>query len=345
MAGTFLGFPFDDEIFLHEWGQAPDPVLTAILQSGAVVMDSKIQKMIENDGNVFTIPFYNVLSGKTVNYDGETDITATETDGGSQTGVVFGRATAHTARDFIGELIGNDPMGNIARGIARFWNKQNQSELLNILNAVLQVSGTTAGYAKTFHETHILDKSSSTAVPYEVGETDANDLATQALGDNKGLFSLAIMHSNVAKTLENKKLLEYWKYTDANGIQKNLNIANWNGYVVIIDDGVGAKAVGGSGENKGLIKYPTYLLGTGVIRMAHGKVKVPAEIARDAYKNGGQETLITRERLVLHPNGFSFDVTKMASESPTFEELGNKANWDIKFDPKSIPMAVLYTNG
>lgn len=345
MAGEFLGFPFDEELFLHEWGQAPDPVLTAILNSGAVVMDSTIQNMIKNDGNVFTIPFYNVLTGDVINYDGQTDIKSTETDGGSQTGVVFGRATAHTARDFVGELIGNDPVGNIARSVGRFWNKKNQLELLNILNAILQVTSTTAGYAKTFHETHVLDKGSTTATPYEIGETDANDLATLAMGDNKGLFSLAIMHSNVAKTLENKQLLEYWKYTDANGIQKNLNIANWNGYTVIVDDGVGSTPVGGSGENKSLLKYPTYLLGTGIIRMARGKLKVPVETSRDPYTNGGQETLITRQRLVLHPNGFSFDTTKMASQSPTFAELGNKANWQLKFDPKAIPVAVLYTNG
>ena len=104
MAGTFLGFPFDEEIFLNRWGKKPDPTLTAILNSGAVVYDSTIQEMIQDRGNVFTIPFYNVLTGTPINYDGETDITDNETDGGSQTGVVFGRAIGHTARDFVKEL-------------------------------------------------------------------------------------------------------------------------------------------------------------------------------------------------------------------------------------------------
>ena len=257
MAGTFLGFPFDEEIFLNRWGKKPDPTLTAILNSGAVVYDTTIEEMIQDRGNVFTIPFYNVLTGTPINYDGETDITDNETDGGSQTGVVFGRAIGHTARDFVKELIGNDPMGNIADSIGFFWDKQNQIELLNILKAVCAITSTSSGYAKTFHDTHVLDLTSATATPYVIGETDANELTTKAMGDNKKLFSLAFMHSDVAKTLENKQLLEYWKYTDKNGIQKPLNIANWNGYTVIIDDGVGKVAVGGSGANKDLYKYHT----------------------------------------------------------------------------------------
>ncbi|MFQ9846659.1 MAG: coat protein [[Clostridium] leptum] len=251
MAGTFLGFPFDEELFYDSWGEAPDPVRTAIVDSGAMVSDSVISAQIQNKGNLYTIPFYNVLGGDPVNYDGQTDITSTETDGGSQTGVVFGRAKGFTARNFTAELVGNDPMGHIAKSVARFWNKYRQGVLLKILAAVTGITGA-SGNAKVWHDTHIADLGSTTATPYTIGETDLNDLATQALGDNKSLFSLAIMHSNVAKTLENKQLLEYWKYTDASGIQRPMNIASANGYTVVVDDGVPVAQVGGSGDNKAL---------------------------------------------------------------------------------------------
>ena len=33
-------------------------------------------------------------------------------------------------------------------------------------------------------------------------------------------------------------LLEYWKYTDANGMQRPTNMASWNGRTVLIDDDV-----------------------------------------------------------------------------------------------------------
>lgn len=94
--------------------------------------------------------------------------------------------------------------------------------------------------------------SSATAEARVIGATDLNDLATQAMGDHKSSFALAIMHSNVAKTLENMELLEFWKYTDANGIQRPLNLASTNGYTVIVDDGVPVKAVGERVQTKTL---------------------------------------------------------------------------------------------
>lgn len=343
MPGTFLGFPYDEELFNDTWGQEPDPTRTAMLNSGALVEDGTIAGMIAGQGNLYTIPFYNILSGTPDNYDGQTDINTAETTGASQTGVVFGRAKGFTARNFTAELTGADPMGNIARSIAQYWAKQRQSILLNILAGVFSVTGS-SGNAKKWHDNHVLDLSSSTATAYKIGATDLNDLATQALGDNKSQFSLVIMHSNVAKTLENLEVLEYWKQTDANGVQRPLSLGSVNGYTVIIDDGVPATAVGGSGDNKDLIKYTTYLLGAGVLRTAKARVDVPSETYRDPKTNGGQDTLYTRIRETIHPNGFSYTPpTSGFSGSPTDAQLA--ANWSLIYDPKAIPMAELITNG
>lgn len=345
MAGTIFGIPFDEELFMQMWAEAPDPYLTAMIESGAVVQDSLIAEKIAGNGNIYTIPFYNILDGEDQNYDGQTDITVTEVGGGSQTGVVYGRAKGFFARNFTAELSGADPMGHIVATIAKYWQKRRQKRLIGIADAVFGVTGA-SGNAKTWGETHSLDLGSATAQAREIRETDLNDLATLACGDHKDQFRLAIMHSNVAKTLENKQLLEYWKYTDANGIQRPMNIASANGYTVIVDDGVPCVATGGSGDNKDLKKYTTYLFGNGVIRTAKGRVDVPVETNRDPKKNGGQDELITRMRETLHPNGFSFKIpTSGWTESPTDAQLFAKANWDIKFDPKAIPMARLITNG
>lgn len=345
MAGSIFGIPFDEELFMQMWNEAPDPYLTAMIDSGAVVNDSLIASRISNDGNIYTIPFYDVLDGDDQNYDGQTDITVSEVGGGSQTGVVYGRAKGFFARNFTAELSGADPMGHIAATIAKYWQKRRQKRLIGIMDAVFGITGT-SGDAKEWGSNHTLDLSSATATARDINETDLNDLATQACGDHKDQFGLVIMHSNVAKTLENKQLLEYWKYTDANGIQRQMSIASVNGYTAIIDDGVPCVDVGGTGANKDLKKYTTYLLGAGVIRTAKGRVDIPAENHRDTKKNGGQDELITRMRETLHPNGFSFKVpTSDWTESPTDAQLFATANWSIKFNPKSIPMARLITNG
>ena len=345
MAGTIFGIPFDDELFMEMWNEAPDPYLTAMIESGAVVEDPVIANRIAGSGNLYTIPFYDTLDGDDQNYDGQTDITVIEVGGGSQSGIVYGRAKGFFARNFTAELSGADPMGHIVATVAKYWQKRRQKRLIGITDAVFGITGA-SGNAKTWNETHTLDLCSSSSAARNIAETDLNDLATQACGAHKDQFGLAIMHSNVAKTLENKQLLEYWKYTDANGIQRPMNIASANGYTVIVDDGVPCTAVGGSGDNKDLKKYTTYLFGRGVIRTARGRVDVPVETNRDPKKNGGQDELITRMRETIHPNGFSFAVPKSGwTESPTDAQLFATANWSIKFDPKAIPMARLITNG
>ena len=63
MPGTYLGFPFDEELFMLQWQNAVDPTRTALLSSGAIVQSSEIRNLIANGGNLYTIPFYNVLGG------------------------------------------------------------------------------------------------------------------------------------------------------------------------------------------------------------------------------------------------------------------------------------------
>lgn len=344
---TYLNYPFDAEIFTQMWQEEPDPVKNALLESGVMVEDSLIAQQIQNDGNFYTIPFYNTLDGTPDNYDGATDISASETTADAQSGIVYGRAIGFTARNFVAELSGSNPMGHIASSVGRYWNKQRQLKLIQVLSAIFGISGGAAGSkTKQWVDNHTADLGSSTATEYKIGETDINDLATQALGDNKSKFSVAVMHSNVAKTLEKLQVLEFWKYTDANGIQRPTNLASCNGYTVIVDDGVPTKAVGGSGANKDLMQYTTYLLGEGSIRTAQGRVDVPSAVAREESKNGGQDTLYTRIRETIHPNGFSFTIPSSGwTNSPTDAQLSAAANWSVKFNPKAIPIARLITNG
>lgn len=343
---TYLNYPFDSEVFVSTWQETPDPVKSAMVESGALVEDALIKAQIQNDGYLYSIPFYDVLSGTPSNYDGATDVETTGTTAGAQTGVVFGRSIGFTAKNFVSELSGSDPMGHIAQTVGKFWAKQRQNILLGILNAIFGITGGATTPSGKWASTHTADLSSKTANPYLIGATDLNTLATQALGDNKNKFSIAVMHSNVAKTLENLQALDFWKYTDAFGIQRPLGLASANGFTVIIDDSVPATKVGGSGENKDLYSYTTYLLGEGAIRTAPAKLDVPCEVDRDPKTNGGEDTLYTRIRETIHPNGFSFTPpAQNFTNSPTDAQLSDSANWSIKFDPKAIPIARLITNG
>ncbi len=346
MPGLFLGFPFEEELFNDMWREAEDPIKTAILQSGCMVNDSTIASMVGEKGDSYTIPFYNLLGDTDPdNYDGQTDINTEETSGDSQTGIVWGRSKGFTARDFTSVLVGNDPMGYITRNIGGYWDHYEQKTMLAILNAIFGITGSTNTNAKKFQDNHVINLAATTAegAAYTIGATDFNDVATQALGDNKNKFGLAIMHSNVAKTLQNLNLLEFRKYTDPAGITKQLNIADCNGYTVIVDDGVPVSKNSTTSKNE----YTTFLLGSGALLRADAATpEKPSEVYREPLKNGGQDTLITRVRKTIHPNGFSFKKPLSGySGSPTLTQLAATANWEIKYDQKVLPFAKMVTNG
>lgn len=342
----YLNFHFDPELFLLNWQNTPDLTLTALYDSGAVQENAQIASLIANGGDFYTIPFYDVLGGTPVNYDGATNITATEHSGIAQNGVVYGRANAWKARQFIRDFnSGADPMQSITAQVAKFWQKRRQAILLKILDGVFSVADdeTDNWDAWQLHTTNLATTTTSAAAANRIAATTVGDAIQKAVGDNADAFGMAIMHSAVANALAKLDLLEYRKYTDANGIQRPLRIADINGMAVIIDDGVPVKA---SSSATGEKEYTTYLFGSGAIQHANAPVSMPYEEKRDALANGGEDYLITRVRETLHPNGFSFVLPGSGyTHSPTDEQLAAAANWRLVGDPKGIAMARIITNG
>lgn len=98
--------------------------------------------------------------------------------------------------------------------------------------------------------------------------------------------------------------------------------------------------------------YTTYVLGTGAFDFVDCGVKVPYEMDRDPLKYGGLDYLVTRNRRVYAPYGFTFTKATMAKLSPTNEELATGANWDlvksasgVKINHRAIPIARIISKG
>lgn len=334
MPGTFLGYPFDEELFLMQWQAAQDPVKLAMLNSGAIQNNATIKNLIANGSNLYTIPFYDVLGGEPENYDGQTDITTTEPTGKSQSGVVYGRAHGWLERDFVRDFnSGADPMKQITSQVSKYWDKKRQGTVLDILNGVFSTTDNTGGYYAKWQQ-HVHDISAEG--DGVMTETTMGDACQKACGDNADIFSLCWMHSKVAQNLANLQLLTFRKYTDAMGIERQLKIADYNGKTVIVDDDCPHDAEAGT--------YTTYGLGLGAIHYADAPVEKPTELSRDAKRYGGVTELITRLRETYHPNGFSFKLP-VGCISPTNAQLGAAANWLIAVDPKLIPLVKIVTKG
>ncbi len=174
----------------------------------------------------------------------------------------------------------------------------------------------------------------------------------KACGDNKQKFSLVICHSTVATNLENLKLLAYLKYTDAEGVERDLGMGSWNGRLVIVDDSmpVEVKELGETGGSVSI--YTTYILGEGAIGFEPVGAKVPYEMVRDAKTRGGEDTLISRKRNAVSVAGISYLKAKQKSNSPTNDEMKDGMNWSLvsstkgkTIKHKAIPIARIMSRG
>lgn len=225
---------FNPQAFGAYVDRLPQLKKNELVKSRALKGNSEIKKAFSSQtGTAYAVlPMYGLLDGDVLNYDGTTDITATSTTTYERGVVVVGRAKAWVETDFAEDITGGAGfMDNVAAQVAEYFDSVDQSTLLAILEGIFNMKGVEN---KVFVDNHTYD---TTAVDSgKVGAETLNTAIQRAGGDNKSKFKLAIMHSVVATNLENLKLLAYLKQTDANGIERELTLATWNGRVVLIDD-------------------------------------------------------------------------------------------------------------
>jgi hypothetical protein len=440
MPSIFDSKYFNAEVFGKYLETIPRVKQNAFLTAGIFRNRTDLKAMLsaQTGGNYITIPMVGRIGGAPVNYDGDTDITTTGIGTYAQSMVVVGRAKGWEEKDFSFDITGHDFMRDIAAQVSEYWDDYDQYTLLNTLKGVYA-----GGSAFATNNTYDISGAASSADQY-VGPATLNNAIQKAAQANKNIFTLAIMHSVVATNLENLELLEYRKYTDANGIQRNLNIADWNGRTVLVDDdvpvdttytsgGVYTVTIGGTpaegdkitvlGETVTLDStsaasttaaatavvtalgtlddytvnrstatitfteksghygagvptasvsqgsgstvtvatttepvstslYTTYILGRNAITYCDCGAKVPYETTRDAITDGGVDKLITRQRKLFAPFGFSYYLGA-GIVSPTDEQLVSGSNWGLvrdtaglaTIDTKAIPIARIISKG
>lgn len=308
---------FNPQAFQYKADRIPRTRLNEMRRSRVLAGNPDIRAAFTTqDGAGYArIAMRGLLDGDAVNYDGRTDITATTTKTFEQGVVVVGRAKAWVERDFAHDITGGmDFMDNVAQQVAEYWQDVDQDTLLAILKGVFAMTSA-KGAAFVKKHTYTVDG------PMEA--TTLNSATAQACGDRKKRFSMIFMHSAVATNLENLNLLTALKYTDQEGVTRDLTLYTWNGKLVATDDGMPTE------EEDGAAVYTSYVLGEGAIDFEDIGARTPYEMARDPKTNGGQDTLYTRQRKVFAPRGISYEKKVQASLSPTDAELENGENWDL----------------
>lgn len=307
---------FNPQAFKYAVDRVPRTRMNEIRKSKVLAGNPDIRSAFTQDGTGYArIAMRGLLDGDAVNYDGQTDIIATSTKTFEQGVVVVGRAKAWAERDFSYDITGGiDFMDNVAAQVAEYWEDIDQDTILAVLKGIFSMTG---GQSAEFVEKHTYP------VDGPVEATTLNSATAQACGDRKKKFALIFMHSVVATNLENMNLLTNLKYTDKDGVTRDLTLYTWNGKLVVVDDGM---PVDTSGDTP---IYTSYVLGEGSISFEDIGAKVPYEMNRDPEKNGGQDTLYTRQRKVFAPYGISYEKKSQATLSPTDDELSDGANWAL----------------
>ena len=337
--GLFGGFYFDEEVF-SDMMQEAEHWSNPVMASGIVQQDSSIMDLIGAKGNVATIPMYKPLSihdenMEALNNDGLTDNVPVEIAGNKQTCMLIQRMKAFKAKDFTKELTGADPLGNIKGKIHGYYTQVWEDEMMNIANAILALDAL---------QDHVLDLSVTDGAVDEtnkINDTTLIDAEQQALGDMAGGLGLIVLHSKIFAQYNKMKLVEYDKYTVGDAIKKEVILPRIGGKIPLVTDFYTVDTT-----NPGFPIFKTFLFGEGAFRSADKKnYEKQYTTNYDPEKAAGTDMFYTKQGKVLHPNGVSLAVDKIAKESPTKAELGTTENWALKFNHKNVKMGVIKSNG
>lgn len=350
---------FNPEAFGKYVDRIPNVTKTELAKSGAVGSNAQARAALGNQtGSLYArVPYFGRISGATSqNNDGGTDTTSTNTTTYEQGFVVASRMDAWTEKSFSTNITaGVDFMDNVAAQIADYKMEVKQNMLLSILAGVFSMTTTgstvAAKAAKEFLDKHVYDITGNAGEDAYVGASSLNKAIQKACGDNKNIFKLVVVHSEVATNLENLKLLKYLTQTDADGIERELALATWNGRTVLIDDGMPTNDVAKTADADAYTAYTSYILGDGAIVLDDIGDAVPYEMFRDPKTNGGEDTLYVRDRYICGVNGVSFEKPASITASASNADLATGANWNIVNDGntaishKAIAVAKIVSKG
>lgn len=313
MAATVLSDVIVPEIF-NRYVIERTAELSAFFSSGIVGNVSDIN--VGDGGSAVQMPFWQDLAGEDQVLSTGDDLTIANIEAAKDVAVVNARALVYGARDLAGSLAGDDPMEAIGDLVASKWARRLQVLLISTLN------GSMGSLAAESPSVNTLDISGLTgdAANFD-GEAFIDALGT--LGDAEGRLTGVGVHSATYRAMKKQNLIEF--IPNAVG---EVVIPTYMGKRVIVDDGMPVS----SGN------FTTYLFGEGAIGYAEGMPKVPSEVERNGLKGGGEEYLISRRHLILHPRGIAWQpaANVPAKDTPSNAELANAANWGRVYEPKNV---------
>lgn len=289
-----------------------------ILTSGIAIANPKLNELVTAGGITMNMPYWKDLTGDDEVLSDQTPLTPGKINADKDIAALLLRGRAWGANELAGALAGDDPMAAIGDRVADYWSRQEQKILVSVLKGV---------FASASMANHVADK--STAVISGNMVLDAKQL----LGDSADQLQAIMMHSAVYTELQKQNLIQYTTTSDG-----KITIPTYLTYQVIVDDGMPVETVG---EGASAYKvYTTYLFAKGSIGRGEGTPVslTPTETDRDSL--AGEDILINRRALVLHPFGVKW-IGNPVGVTPSNAELATGTNWQRVYEDKNIGIVAI----
>ena len=334
----YNGKIFNPQVFDKYVEKLPNLKRNELIKNGVYEVKNKYRAMLTNqDGGDFIVtPIKGLLDGEVQNYDGVVSMTPSSKKTFYQGKPVFGRMKAWSEKDFATELTGVDWIKDIASEVAEYYQGVDQADLIAILTGIFGMN-TSSGYSAAgnadFVNNHTTDITGDEN-PF-VGAASLNNAVQKALGANKGIITLAFMHSVVATNLENLQLLSYMLYNDANGIQRQLGIATWNGRIAIIDDDLPTTNVDAEYEktsDEAVVAGKTYYTRSGSAgSYVYTPVASPADASIGSYYEMTAEAYVAYTTYLLGRGAFEYEDVGVKVPSEVARDAATNGGIDILY--------------
>ena len=287
-----------------------------ILTSGIAVANPKLNELVSGGGTTIQMPYWKDLSGADEVLSDQSPLTPGKIGADKDIAALLLRGKAWGANELAGALAGDDPMAAIADRVADYWARQEQKMLVSVL---------TGAFAASSMSNHVLDKSAAS------GGIDGPMVldAKQLLGDSADQLQAIMMHSAVFTELQKQNLIEYTTTSDG-----KIKFPTYLGYYIITDDGMPVDTSGATPI------YTTYIFARGAIGRGEGTPVSLTSTETDRDSLAGEDFLINRRALVLHPMGVKWKGTP-AGSTPTNAELATGTNWERVYEDKNIGLIAI----
>lgn len=311
---------------------------SAIIQSGAAVVDEMLNVSLSGAGATFNHPSFKDLDNDVENVSTDNPATlSTPNKIGTATEIQvrLSRNNSWSSMDLVNDLIAEDPLMAIANRISAYWTRRHQAAFIATMKGVFLDNDAAPSGSEHIQYDMTHDVS---GVGFVNGVTnftaEAFVDATATMGDSMGALGLILVHSIVYARMLKNNMIDF--IPDS---MTGASISTFMGRRVVVDDGMPST----SGV------FDSWLFGSGAVRLGMGSPKTPVETIRvpSAGNGSGQEILFNRVEWIIHPAGNKYAGTAPTggpTNAATSNNLAHAGSWQRVFsERKQIPVARLKT--